>query len=111
VRTSYVLERAWVRGEVRDEVLVEITDGRFSAVSPQNSRLDDETSSSRLQIHRPADESQAGPISWATRAAESPTKARPPPGVAWAPAAYTPATGVRGPRRRRTVERPCHRTP
>ncbi len=30
--TAYLLERAWVDGEVRDEVYVEIEDGRFSAV-------------------------------------------------------------------------------
>ena len=30
--TSYLLERAWVDGEVRDDVLVEIEDGRFARV-------------------------------------------------------------------------------
>ncbi|MGC4110203.1 MAG: formimidoylglutamate deiminase, partial [Nocardioides sp.] len=30
--TSYLLERAWVDGAVRDDVLVEIADGRFTAV-------------------------------------------------------------------------------
>jgi formiminoglutamate deiminase len=30
--TAYVLERAWVDGEVRDDVYVEIQDGRFSVV-------------------------------------------------------------------------------
>ena len=37
--------------------------------------------------------------------------AGPPPGVACAPAAYTPAIGVSGPSRRRTVARPCQSTP
>ncbi|MFC6344908.1 formimidoylglutamate deiminase, partial [Nocardioides hankookensis] len=31
---SYLLERAWVDGAVRDDVLVEIEDGRFTAVTP-----------------------------------------------------------------------------
>lgn len=45
MRTSYLLERAWVDGAVHDEVLVEIEDGRFTRVdmSPRNSRRDDET--------------------------------------------------------------------
>lgn len=30
--TAYLLERAWVGGELRDEVLVEVTGGRFSRV-------------------------------------------------------------------------------
>jgi len=30
--TSYLLERAWVDGAVRDDVLVEIDDGRFTSV-------------------------------------------------------------------------------
>jgi formiminoglutamate deiminase len=34
VGTSYVLERAWIDGEVREGVLVEIEDGRFTAVTP-----------------------------------------------------------------------------
>ena len=54
---------------------------------------------------------RAGPTTWATRAADSPTNGSPAPGVAWAPAAYTPAIGVRGPSRRVTVLRPCHSTP
>jgi formiminoglutamate deiminase len=39
--TSYLLERAWVDGAVRDDVLVEIEDGRFSSVTPstRSSRL------------------------------------------------------------------------
>ncbi|QBR93181.1 formimidoylglutamate deiminase [Nocardioides euryhalodurans] len=32
--TSFLLERAWVGGAVRDDVLVEIVDGRFSRVEP-----------------------------------------------------------------------------
>ena len=32
--TAYLLERAWVGGGVRDNVLVEIDDGRFTTVSP-----------------------------------------------------------------------------
>lgn len=32
--TSYLLERAWVDGSVRDAVRVEIEDGRFTAVDP-----------------------------------------------------------------------------
>ena len=32
--TSYLLERAWVDGAVRDDVLVEIEAGRFTAVTP-----------------------------------------------------------------------------
>ena len=32
--TSYLLERAWVGGAVRDDVLVEIEDGRFTSVGP-----------------------------------------------------------------------------
>lgn len=35
--TSYVLERAWVDGVVRDEVLVEIENGRFTSVTPGGS--------------------------------------------------------------------------
>ena len=30
--SSYLLERAWVDGAVRDDVLVTIEDGRFTAV-------------------------------------------------------------------------------
>jgi formiminoglutamate deiminase len=32
--TSYLLERAWVDGAVRDDVLVEVEDGRFTRVEP-----------------------------------------------------------------------------
>ena len=34
--TSYLLERAWVDGAVRDSVLVEIADGRFTSVTPDS---------------------------------------------------------------------------
>ncbi|WP_340540227.1 formimidoylglutamate deiminase [Nocardioides sp. GXZ039] len=34
--TSYHLERAWVDGEVRDDVRVEIAGGRFTAVTPES---------------------------------------------------------------------------
>lgn len=33
-KSAYLLERAWVDGAVRDDVLVEIADGRFTAVTP-----------------------------------------------------------------------------
>ena len=46
---------------------------------------------------------QAGPTSWATSAADRPTNGSPAPGVACAPAAYTPGTGVAGPSRRNAV--------
>ncbi|QCW52062.1 formimidoylglutamate deiminase [Nocardioides dongxiaopingii] len=32
--SSYLLERAWVGGAVRDDVLVEVADGRFASVTP-----------------------------------------------------------------------------
>ncbi|SEB80463.1 formiminoglutamate deiminase [Nocardioides exalbidus] len=32
--TAYLLERAWVGGAVRDDVLVEVEDGRFTSVTP-----------------------------------------------------------------------------
>jgi len=35
--TAYLLERAWVDGAVRDDVLVEIEGGRFTAVTPGGS--------------------------------------------------------------------------
>ncbi len=56
--SSYLLERAWVDGAVRDDVLVEITDGRFTSVTPRNSSLDDAASSSKLEFRRPADETR-----------------------------------------------------
>lgn len=33
-RSAYLLERAWIDGAVRDDMLVEIEDGRFTAVAP-----------------------------------------------------------------------------
>jgi formiminoglutamate deiminase len=56
--SSYLLERAWVDGAVRDDVLVEIEDGRFTSVTPdvRNSLLADETSSARSEFHRPGGE-------------------------------------------------------
>ncbi len=54
--STYLLERAWVEGAVRDDVLVEIENGRFTRVSPRNSRLDDRVSSSQREFRRPADE-------------------------------------------------------
>jgi formiminoglutamate deiminase len=36
--TAYVLERAWVDGAVRDDVLVEVGDGLIREVSPDNGR-------------------------------------------------------------------------
>ena len=35
--TAYLLERAWVDGAVRDDVLVTIEDGRFTDVLPESS--------------------------------------------------------------------------
>jgi formiminoglutamate deiminase len=40
--SSYLLERAWVDGAVRDDVLVEIEDGRFTSVTPQRQSLNSE---------------------------------------------------------------------
>jgi len=59
--TAYRLERAWVDGAVLDDVLVEIDDGRFTAVIPGrgNSQVTDETSSATRQFHRPAGETAA----------------------------------------------------
>ena len=36
--SAYRLEHAWVDGQVRDDVLVEIEDGRFTDVEPDSSR-------------------------------------------------------------------------
>jgi formiminoglutamate deiminase len=38
--SAYLLERAWVDGTVRDDVLVEIADGRFTAVVPDSPAAD-----------------------------------------------------------------------
>jgi formiminoglutamate deiminase len=37
---TYLLERAWVEGAVRDDVLVEIVAGRFTSVTPLSSNTD-----------------------------------------------------------------------
>ena len=37
MRSAYLLERAWVEGSVRDDVRVEIEDGRFVSVEPGSS--------------------------------------------------------------------------
>ncbi len=57
-RTAYVLEKAWVNGAVRDDVRVEIVDGRFASVEVgrRNSRLDEKVSSAKHEFHRPAGE-------------------------------------------------------
>ena len=34
--TAYLLERAWVDGTFRDDVLVEVEDGRFTSVTPDS---------------------------------------------------------------------------
>lgn len=34
--TAYLLERAWVDGQVRDDVRVEVVDGRFTSVEPDS---------------------------------------------------------------------------
>jgi formiminoglutamate deiminase len=44
MKSAYVLERAWIDGAVRDEVLVEIEDGRFTSIAPAT----DETTARRL---------------------------------------------------------------
>jgi formiminoglutamate deiminase len=55
---SYLLERAWVDGAVRDDVLVTVENGRFASVTPmsRNSRLGDETSRHQREFHRPGGE-------------------------------------------------------
>lgn len=45
--TTYLLERAWVDGAVRDDVLVEITDDRFTAVDT-TARTEQATAATRL---------------------------------------------------------------
>ena len=57
--TSYLLERAWVDGAVRDDVLVEIAHGRFTSVTPGvgNSRFASEASRHNREIHRLGGES------------------------------------------------------
>ncbi|GAW51656.1 MULTISPECIES: formimidoylglutamate deiminase [unclassified Nocardioides] len=53
--SSYLLERAWVDGAVRDDVLVEIQDGRFTSVTPggQSSTSSAEASLVDVQAPRP----------------------------------------------------------
>jgi formiminoglutamate deiminase len=55
---SYLLQRAWVDGAVRDEVRVTIEDGVFTSVTPmsRNSRLGGETSRHGHEFHRPGGE-------------------------------------------------------
>jgi formiminoglutamate deiminase len=55
---AYLLERAWVDGAVRDDVLVEIEHGRFTSVTPggQNWHLSGETSADKRQFPRPTGE-------------------------------------------------------
>ena len=56
--SAYLLERAWVDGAVRDDVLVEIEDGRFTSVTPdgRNWNLSGEVSADKFQFPRPAGE-------------------------------------------------------
>ncbi|GAA2139192.1 formimidoylglutamate deiminase [Nocardioides koreensis] len=58
--TTYLLERAWVDGAVRDDVLVTVEDGVFSAVSPAgrgNGDLSGSTPPDKSHFPRPAGES------------------------------------------------------
>ncbi|MCW2793966.1 MAG: amidohydrolase [Nocardioides sp.] len=52
--STYLLERAWVDGAVRDDVLVTLEDGAFTSVTPmsRNSRLGDEASRQEREFHR-----------------------------------------------------------
>ncbi|MDF1602272.1 formimidoylglutamate deiminase [Nocardioides sp. YIM 152315] len=52
--TSYLLERAWVDGAVRDDVLVEIAGGLFTSVTPlgQNRNLSGEVPAEKVQFPR-----------------------------------------------------------
>ncbi|MCW2773693.1 MAG: formimidoylglutamate deiminase [Nocardioides sp.] len=61
--SSYLLERAWVDGAVRDDVLVEIEDGRFTSVTPdgQNWTLSAEVSPVNVQFPRPTGETARVP--------------------------------------------------
>jgi formiminoglutamate deiminase len=58
VTASYLLERAWVDGAVRDGVLVEIEDGRFTSVTPgsRSGRWAAEVSADQGASHRSAGE-------------------------------------------------------
>jgi formiminoglutamate deiminase len=57
-RTAYLLERAWVDGAVRDDVLVEIEDGRFTSVTPdgQSPNLSGIAKADKLRDPRPTGE-------------------------------------------------------
>jgi len=57
--TSYLLERAWVDGAVRDDVLVEIDDGRFTSVDllDRSRRFLGVASADNHRIHRSSGES------------------------------------------------------
>ncbi|ABL83883.1 MULTISPECIES: formimidoylglutamate deiminase [unclassified Nocardioides] len=56
--SAYLLERAWVDGAVRDDVLVEIEDGRFTSVTPvgQSLRFSGEVSAQNVRFPRLAGE-------------------------------------------------------
>jgi formiminoglutamate deiminase len=58
VSTAYLLERAWVDGAVRDDVLVEIDGGRFTTVEPdgQSLHLTGVATPDRSRFPRPAGE-------------------------------------------------------
>ena len=57
--TSYLLERAWVDGAVRDDVLVEVEDGIFTSVAPvrENGNLSGGTPPDKSHFHRLTGES------------------------------------------------------
>jgi formiminoglutamate deiminase len=57
--TAYLLERAWVDGAVRDDVLVEVEDGRFTSVTPDSRSLNFSggAAAEERRIPRPAGDS------------------------------------------------------
>ncbi|MGA8255806.1 MAG: formimidoylglutamate deiminase, partial [Nocardioides sp.] len=57
-RSAYVLERAWVDGAVRDDVHVEINDGRFTSVTlgDRNSHWSTDVSVDQPEFRLPAGE-------------------------------------------------------
>ncbi|WP_240641274.1 formimidoylglutamate deiminase [Nocardioides ferulae] len=61
--SAYLLERAWVGGAVRDDVLVTIADGVFTSVTPgiRNPRIADEASLAKREFHRPGGETPVPP--------------------------------------------------
>ncbi|MFC7495211.1 MULTISPECIES: formimidoylglutamate deiminase [unclassified Nocardioides] len=63
MNTSYLLERAWVDGAVRDDVLVEIEDGLFTSVTPlgQSLTLPGEASAHNVRFPRPTGETATLP--------------------------------------------------